>query len=394
MARITTIDESKSRRTSRSAAAPLPPPTVLPVLVLGLLSVLLGIFIHIKAVHKAPDGDGKELMGWSSDQARKYLDLPHSWPGTRFFDEHADKAFNYFLVLLSVFKRICVDQTGRALLFLVANCIAPFCSFLAIEGVKDGNSTLFYIGTLIVVTTLGQLICIGAAMPLFMGPLYAYARWAEIKSPDTVKPLPSPSSFRVSVASSCSLLALLTFFPTAFVSPESESWTLWNVVFQFFPLAWLPLLFFSTKKAVVSTPASAAARQDPRLSAALSYRAAGYVSILMYYMSLYYGYRGFLSAFEKRGYWANDGHHLLFWDGIGCLTFNYIIVLIDSYVDEGKILKGAQQRTHEKRFLPEDVIMGLPGLFILGPGFAMSTYFQRREILAEKVRFGIVSKDE
>ena len=179
------------------------------------------------------------------------------------------------------------------------------------------------------------------------------------------------------MASLCSLGALLTFFPTTFVSIDSDYWVFWNVVFQFFPLAWVPLLFFSKKKSVISKPASASARQEPRLSAAMNYQVTSYVSIFIYYLSLYYGYKGFLSAFELKNYWGNDGHHLLFWDGVGCLVFDYIIVLIDSYVDEAKIQKGAPQRTHERRFLPEDIIMGLPGLIILGPGWAMSTYFQR-----------------
>ena len=179
------------------------------------------------------------------------------------------------------------------------------------------------------------------------------------------------------MASTTSLIALLTFFPTTFLPITDEHWILSNVVFQFFPFAWIPLLFFTTRKAVVSKPSSAAARQQPRLSASLAYQVTGYVNIAVYYLSLYYGFKGFKAAFDRRGYWANDGHYLLFWDGIGCLTFDYIIVLLDSYVDEAKIQNGASQRTHEKRFLPEDVIMGLPGLIILGPGWAMSRYFQR-----------------
>jgi hypothetical protein len=181
MARITTIDEPKARGKAKSHTAPLPPATPLPVVVLGVLSIVVGVAVHIKAIHMAPDGDGKILMTWTSDQSRKHLNLAHSWPGTRFFDDYADKCMSYFMVLLVIFKKICVDRTGRGLCLLVSTCIAPFCSFLAVEGLKDGNSMVLSIGTLIAVTSLGQIICIGAAMPLVMGPLYAYIRWTEVR---------------------------------------------------------------------------------------------------------------------------------------------------------------------------------------------------------------------
>jgi hypothetical protein len=180
----------------------------------------------------------------------------------------------------------------------------------------------------------------------------------------------------VAIAALCSLTAIATFFPTIFVPVQHKDWVLTNVAFQLFPLAWIPLIFFPTKKTVVSETASASAREKPRLSAAQAHQVTAYFNVIIYYMSLYYGYKGFLSAYNKSGNWGNDGHHVLFWDGIGCLTFDYLIVLIDSFVDEAKVQKGAT-RAHHRRFLPEDFIMGLPGIIILGPGWAMSTYFQR-----------------
>jgi hypothetical protein len=177
MAKITTIPDKPKKGKQTSSAAP---PSSLPVIVLGLLSLIVGVLIHVQAVHRAPDGDGK-LLKMSSDDIRKHLKLAHSWPGTRFFDDHANGVLQYFLVLLAVFKEICIDDTGRALLLIVSTCIAPFCSFLAIEGLKDGNAAVLSITTLIAVTSLGQAICIGAAMPLVMGPMYAYMRWTEVR---------------------------------------------------------------------------------------------------------------------------------------------------------------------------------------------------------------------
>jgi len=198
----------------------------------------------------------------------------------------------------------------------------------------------------------------------------------QVKTPEYVQPSPSPSKQRVGAALLCSVAAISTFFPTIFIPVNQKEWILANVAFQFFPLGWIPLIFFSTKKTVVSETASASAREQPRLSAANAYQLLAYFNVVIYYVSIYYGFQGFKSAFNKRGYWANDGHHVLFWDGIGCLAFDYIVVLVDSYVDEAKIQRGAT-RAHHKRFLPEDFIMGLPGIVLFGPGWAMSTYFQR-----------------
>ena len=44
--------------------------------------------------------------------------------------------------------------------------------------------------------------------------------------------------------------------------------------------------------------------------------------------------------------------------------------------DEAAIKRGAQ-RVHARRFLPEDILMGLPGALLLGPGWAAATYWQR-----------------
>lgn len=385
MARISTIDETKPRSKSKAKASKtnnvvpassLSSPSATAVIVLGVLSSIIGLGIHIKATRMSPDKSMAQLMTMSLNDFRKHLNLSKSWPGTQFFDNYTPAAFHYFLMLITVFKEICINETGRGILLLVSNCIAPFCTFLAIEGLKDGKRAGLSITTLVLVTSLGQVICIGSAMPLVMGPLYAYTRWSEVKRPDYVFPSPSPSQFRVTCATIFSIAALSTFFPTIFLPVNHQYWVMSNIAFQFFPLAWLPLVFFSTKANVISKPASASARQEPRLFAAQAYRMSGYFSIFIYYMSLYYGYPGFLAAYRNGGDWKNEGHYVLFWDGIGCLVFNYLIVLIDSYVDEAKVSKGAK-RIHFKRFLPEDVIMGLPGILILGPGWAMSTYFQR-----------------
>lgn len=169
---------------------------------------------------------------------------------------------------------------------------------------------------------------------------------------------------------------MATFFPTSLIPPSHEHWVLSNLIFQFFPLAWVPLLFISRSKTTVSTDGSASARQTPRLSASTTYQLLSYSLAGLYYLSIYLGYPGFIAAYRNRLDWKNDGHELLFWDGIGSLSASYLVVLIDSWVDEAKVTGGAS-RTHSRRLIVEDVLIGIPGVLLFGPGWAMAKYFQR-----------------
>lgn len=200
MAKITALsddDEIKTRSRSKNKGKPQAPkktppartsslvqPSATPIIVLAVLSIAVGISIHVKAIHLTPDKAMANMMKMTCDDFRKHLKLAKSWPGTRFFDDYTPGVMHYFLLLVSAFKEICVDITGRGLLLLVSTCIAPFCCFLAIESLKDGRSASMSAVTLVAVTSLGQVICIGAAMPLIMGPLYAYSRWSEVSLQD------------------------------------------------------------------------------------------------------------------------------------------------------------------------------------------------------------------
>ncbi len=102
---------------------------------------------------------------------------------------------------------------------------------------------------------------------------------------------------------------------------------------------------------------------------------------------------------------ANDGEWLLIFDFVGVVFSSYAIILADWIVDgwmaSGEALAGATEagkkkaertkrrmkRVHDDRNIFADIIMGLPVVFALGPGFGMAKYLQRRETLAEKARF-------
>lgn len=79
---------------------------------------------------------------------------------------------------------------------------------------------------------------------------------------------------------------------------------------------------------------------------------------------------------------------MIFVDTMGlCFSF-YAIVLLQAEVDLRAVQCGGP-RVHRARLFIEDFLFGTTGLLIMGPGFAMGTYHARREVLAEKARFGI-----
>lgn len=122
-----------------------------------------------------------------------------------------------------------------------------------------------------------------------------------------------------------------------------------------------------------------------------------------YYLSIYMAWPQIYPALVKGGANPfsfvrhlfsdlNDGEHLLLWDGLGLLIAAYALILIEAEADEASIRTGFRP-VHAKRSLLEDMMIGWVGLLVLGPGFGVATFFGRREIVAEKARWGVVKKD-
>jgi len=162
------------------------------ILLLAVLSLVIGLVIHIKVVHLTPpEGNIKAIVvtytehgeQWNGNQMRQYLNVSPFWPDItiNLFNHKSIQGFiNFFLILLVVFKQICIDETGPALLLLVALSCFPFLLFVAIEGLRQGASGLLSIKILICVTLVGQVMCIGVSLPMIVGPWYAYNCWKEV----------------------------------------------------------------------------------------------------------------------------------------------------------------------------------------------------------------------
>lgn len=78
---------------------------------------------------------------------------------------------------------------------------------------------------------------------------------------------------------------------------------------------------------------------------------------------------------------------------LGLLVAAYAMVLIEAEADEAYVRNGGKP-VHARRFLHEDIAVGWVGILLFGPGFGLATFFGRREMMAEKARWGVTSKSE
>lgn len=372
-AKITEIVESAPSKAKGGKDAS---PSAVPFIVLGALSIAFGLAIHLTAVWNSPERSVSQLLELSTRQIKSRINVSHDWPDastSAFLEAHVQTLFRAFLIAITVFKDLLRDDTGKALFLIITAVGAPMFNFAAVESLKHGRHPLLHITTYAVAATLGQVMCIGAATPLFYVPAYAYVRWSESKKPLSIHPLPSSNFANVFLAQLVGAATVATIIGTVFLPVESREWLLVNIAFQFFPLFLIPLAFASSRvKAAIDENGDVS---KPRLATSESYRMMGYICLGLYYAGLYYGFQGFRRAYAARTF-NNDAQWTIFWDLIGLLGSLYLFVLIDSFADEAAIKRGAQ-RVHARRFLPEDILMGLPGALLLGPGWAAATYWQR-----------------
>lgn len=154
--------------------------SALPVVFLCFASIAIGALCHIKGVHMLSGSTAQIMKTWNTAQLKRGLGLTKSWPGTDFFEKNIPGPFHFLLLLVTLFAEISRDWTGSGLLFLVASFISPILVFISTEALKDGQSLLITELFVILVASAGQAMMIGAAVPIFLIPVYAFVRWSEV----------------------------------------------------------------------------------------------------------------------------------------------------------------------------------------------------------------------
>jgi len=423
------------------------PPSALKVI--PVLSAIGGLAIHILAVRLAPKNQLNVLFGCTVSQLATGIKLSDAWPGWlrgvgASTDPKHRSALKVLLVLLAFFRDMLSSQLGKGILWLLATASMPLILHIVIESGKAGRHWLLGPLNIIIVSSIGQVFCLGGATSIVSVASHAYARYAQIVSAndrlnaskkvddqdeasrvtldDVVHPLPSEGFVKANIAALLSGLVIVTIALSIHVDTQKypQAWAASNIAFQFFPIFFIPLLLpplaAATKKAAPHKPGSVV---TPRLSSAEIYKQVAFITVPLWWYGLVLSAgpvfsklanagRGIDSLggivnsvlFLRKHGWQlaftvafplSHGEWLLFWDLVGILIALTSVVWVDQAADDwadalfnNRVV--GYRRPHEKRFLLEDLIIGLPSALILGPGFAGARYFQRREHLAERVR--------
>ncbi|CAD6886458.1 unnamed protein product [Tilletia laevis] len=433
---------SKVQTRAQPAPRPSAPATLIAI---PILSILAGLLVHLFAVHLPPKNGLLPRFNKDISQLAAEIQMSDAWPAflRARSDPNVRSATKVLLVLLAFFRDMLSTQFAKGILWLLAVASMPLILHILLESTKAGRHPLLSPLNIFIVASLGQVFCLGGATNLISVPTHAYVRYLQIvrandalnaskKNDDkTISPLtldqvvhPTPSAgfWKTNVACLLSGLAIITIGLSIHVSPAKypQEWIASNIAFQFFPVFFLPLLLPGLAAAAKLAPApKPGSIVIPRLHSAQLYQITSLITVPLWWFGIYLtstplrkkvnamfsvikGIGGYLSAIRfirQQGikiainvaFPLSHGEWLLIWDLVGILIALYSIVWIDLVADDwayrlfsSKV--AGYKRPHEKRYLIEDVIIGLPSALVLGPGFAGARYFQRREVMAEKAR--------
>lgn len=99
--------------------------------------------------------------------------LAHAW----------DEAVTFGLAIVIFFRDFLSSKLGQGLFFGILGHGLPLSLFAVVEPLKGGRTRNAFTGVLfsVLVMLIGQLICIGAALPLLFVPYYAWQRVSEVR---------------------------------------------------------------------------------------------------------------------------------------------------------------------------------------------------------------------
>ncbi|KAL4398891.1 hypothetical protein ACI68E_004288 [Malassezia pachydermatis] len=336
---------------------------------LAVLSMATGVFISYKAIHEKPKPNFEYFSSLSLTDARTVLGLdPQSrWiPGQAAWTE---KAEHFFLLLIYVFKLMGSQNVGRGGFMFIMSMSMPIMMFTMVQSIKPDTNVLLRGVAITLVYLLGQLICVGAAVPLVYLPLFIFVRAMNLSKvyPDRAFGEKAPGVIKLvnMVAGAPAILS--------FVIPVNHwAWMPINVVFQVFPLVFLGLslyLFMVGPQRSVTSSKVSVLYEDNML-----------MSMVIYWYSLY-KLVPFLRMYRRGEPIAlNDGEKLILWDSLGMFLTLIYFVLVDMIADiqlkneTGKPLHSASP----VKWILGTIKSTLMAL-VVGPGAVMDIYLAARE---------------
>ncbi|PKI83714.1 hypothetical protein MVES1_002705 [Malassezia vespertilionis] len=338
--------------------------TLLVLVALG--SIATGLFVSYMAIHAPNKPQFADYFTASVDKLRSHFGfvpheriLPAHWP-------YAHDIEQAYMSIVRVFVDLVESRFGKGAFLLIFSMVAPCSGFATTEAVKPHRHAFMSAIAITIIFSLGQLICIGAALPIFYIPGYALVRAFRPKEVFPQRP------FSASALPLLHLMPLLMGLPTllcVFVPVDHPYYFYANSAFQFFPLALSALVVYGLF-----------ARDTPTLRStdlAAMYRQGALASTALYWASLYLLLPTLRDLYEHKPVYINDAIQLILWDAVGVLATLVFIVLIDTIADP--VPAGVVQRPNLHGCKTSRILKTVGIASIFGPGAAMQLYFANRE---------------
>lgn len=336
---------------------------------LSALSIYTGIKVTYYAVQAPPKTEFDRFAARTLQELRAVFGLTPQGRWVPSVHETAEELEHFLFVLLRIFKDLVERTLGRALFMLVFSMTAPLVTYATLESVKVRAHFLMNAAIVTLILLTGQVICVGAALPIFYVPIVAFVRGSR---PMAVFPEPGFAKGALNVMKYTSLVTGPSVVLSSLVPTTHFSWVYINLVFQFFPLVYLLLAVYmmvSTDYVPVSSH-----------RVAQEYRSNGKRDAIIYWASLGLMVRVGFDYAHSGSIALSDSEILILWDMLGvALTLVYMFA-IDVIADPAPtgVLRN---NLHEAS--AGDWVAGtlntLGSCLVWGPGATMAEYFARRE---------------
>ncbi|WFD42579.1 hypothetical protein MPSI1_001225 [Malassezia psittaci] len=341
-------------------------------------SIVSGLYVTYMAIHAEPK---PQFYAWGQQAMsalRRDLGLT---PSGRFFSSKSPMVAElekYYLLIVRIFQDLTSTTFGKGAFLFIFSMTAPLMLYANVEALKPQAHLLMGGLAVLVIFSVGQLICIGAALPIMYIPAYALVR--ALRPRDTFP----QRAFNESAIPLLSFLQLVCGLPallTLAVPPKHKYYFLANTLFQFFPLL---LIHLSGYKMFASRN-----RSVPSTAVGDLFRTGRFTTTLLYWTGMYFMYPTLLQM--ARGSWLpfSDAIKLILWDAFGVLLSMIYIVCVDLVADPVPAGITSRRNVHKQgETLLVGTIKAAITSILFGPGTAMNSYFAKREDAVASVHPG------
>lgn len=385
MARIISLaDEARSTPPNKRVQSKTQPrtPVSYSIITVPLFAIFISAYSLWKGLLSPPLGSFGKLLDMSPALLRTQAGLPpqfgQSWDTVL---PHPFDKLPY--VTHIIFKDVAESRLALGLVVILSTVATPWFTAALIESIKPRNSSHPGLSTFILASLVGMSLMVGFVAPAVYVPLLSYRGWYQASiSPTTIRPLPSPPVQQVLLVLASVLVSGLPIVLLFLIPPVWSKAFFWNVMtMPWLPVAWAGLFF-------IKQPPAPSRSSQPRLAASNTYRWLAYATVPFWWYGLFRTLGPLREVWRSGKEFPSDASSLLFWDNVGLLVGAYAMVLVQAGIDFQAVQCGGP-RVHRARFFMEDLVFGSTGTLLLGPGFGFAMYFARREVLAEKARFGV-----